>query len=104
MQWDKLILISCTLGLVQLHIGVAGFLPGCITEYRISQPDIQLRNQLSGYITGMVGHPCRMFYYLLFHIDLLPMFEWLLCYLWRESYDKFNSELKLGKVLYFKGV
>lgn len=35
------------------------------------------------------------------HLDLLPMFDWLFCYLWKESYDKFSSELKSGKVLDF---
>ena len=55
-QRDKLILISCTSGLVQLHIGIAGSLPGCITEYRVSQPDVQLCNRLSDCITAVRLH------------------------------------------------
>ena len=43
-------------------------------------------------------------YYTPFHTELLPMFEWLFCFLWRESYEKFNSELKSGKVMCVEGV
>ena len=52
-------MIGCTLGLVRFPIGVAGSLPGCIaghSEYRVSQPDVQLCNWLSGCITGFQLH------------------------------------------------
>lgn len=31
-------------------------------------------------------------------IELLPMFEWLFCYAWKESCEKYRNELKSGKV------
>ncbi len=34
-------------------------------------------------------------------VDILPVYEWLFCYLWVESRKKFDSELHAGRVSNF---